>query len=681
MTSAKKLYPKTYSFLETDTDSSLASGWHDYCNLHDDRSSAALIAILLNAYQLQTYGKSRVELVEHIHEDSKQLIESGASTLPVYLMAYWSRFTLRIDDDPVNAPATFFELMSTLYGEASIRGAATATAFAFSKVAEETLDPYLRTSLAAVEAAASFSSWAERWNPSTLACWHSKLDRIAHDTMISSGLRAAAAYPLAWTPSDVTGIDGREIARFAFAEFHSLYSPLQLVCLLGRIADGDGPMMKRFLPDIIGMIEHHVSARAINPLSELDSLLERADGLQIVGTIIRTLVQAGQDADAVTVIAIWLGINREDIRISRLVTLLMSQSVGAVLAAEGRVRYIAKPRTITPLLQVLNKSTRESVRNLNDITWIPELHDPRFSRIPDPLQAATLIAALQEYLPVHEANDLLTSNEASALLAVPAFPIPLQGWLLHSLGSTMPLTVSLRRPKPDRSVNRVLLWAEGPRYSEIERIELDAIFKRAGIAVDMPGSHTAAEFEERYTSNLYDLIWIASHGTYEPSEPYLSRLQVGLNEWVDTRILRKPPQSEARRLLVLNACEGGATFVGGGLLDSGLAASATSESQAVIAHLWPIRDWPNAVGFAVVLAFLLVSQPEDFLPGFKRTFFEAYQQCLRILSKGPDYVRSFIGGMGRPPSALDTRLEHIDSVPYYRWPATFVDWAGCTFYE
>lgn len=249
----------------------------------------------------------------------------------------------------------------------------------------------------------------------------------------------------------------------------------------------------------------------------------------------------------------------------------------------------------------------------------------------------------------------------------------------------MPLTVSLRNPKPDRSIGRALLWAEGSLYSEIERAEVSSILVRAGIVVDIPKRHTALEFERRYNSDEYDLIWMGCHGLFEPSAPHLSKLQVGVDEWIDTGLLHKTPESATRRLLVLNACEGGATFIGGGLMDSGLAASAASPSQAVIAHLWPIRAWPDSVGFAVVLSSLLANEPDDCLPGFRRTFFEAFEQCLRILSEGPERVRRFIADMGRLPSQLDVSLDNAlhapDQARLRLWPETFVDWAGSTFYE
>jgi CHAT domain len=565
-----------------------------------------------------------------------QLLESGIVTLSVYLIYYWSRFLLRGEADSAETFELFFDAVRGLYYEAAVWGGASATALAFSKAVEEALEPHLQTSTAAIKATSSFLSWAERWNPAILAYWHPKLERLARDPLIPRDLRASAAYQLVWTPQDITGIDGREIARFAYVEFHSLYNSLQLVCLLGRICDGSGPMIIEWLPDITRMIEHHVGGRIDTPLLDIEALEERALGLRILGPIIRTLIEAGQDSDAVMLAGLWMGVDRADIRTTRLITLIMSQSVGAIFATKGRIRHIANPRSITPLIQPLNEALRENLRNLDDITWQPEPHDPRHSRVPDSLQVPDLLSALQAYLPVREARDLIISNEAGALLAMPAIPIPLQGWLLYSLGHTLPLTVSLRNPKPDRSIRRALLWAEGSLYSEIERAEVNSILLRAGIAVDIPKRYTATEFQQKYNSGEYDLIWVASHGLYEPSAPHLSKLQVGVDEWVDTGLLRKPRESETRRLLVLNACEGGATFIGGGLLDSGLAASAASPSQAVIAHLWPIRAWPDAVGFAVVLSFLLVNEPDDCLPGFGRTFFEAYQQCLRILSEGPE---------------------------------------------
>ena len=685
MTSLMKLYPRTCSFLEASGEVSQSVDWQDEWFPRDDDSGAVLITWLVDMYQGHRADQDSVRaLIAAIHDDSVQLIESGMVTFPLYLVTCWSEFLLNEGDNSPDISEAFFNAIHGLYSEAAVFGRGLATALAYSRVAEEALLPHLRTSTVVIEAAASFLAWAERWNPTILAHWHPKLEGLAKDSTVPQDMRARAAYSLVWTPREITGIDGREMARFALREFYSLFKDLELLCLFGRMCDGSASMVSEWLPDIIQLIEVHVGSRINSPSTESDELEERAVGLRAVGTIIRTLIEAGQDADAVTITALWMGVSREHIRTSRLVTLLMSQSVGAIFAAEGRVRRIANPRSITPLIQVLNESLRLYVQNLDEIAWQPRPHNMRVSRVPDPLQVSELLEVLEAYLPVSTVSDFIVSDETRALLAIPAIPIPLQGWLLESLGRTMPLTVSLRNPKPERSIRRVLLWAEGSLYSEVERVEVNSILSRAGIAVDIPEYYTAGEFAHRYKSDEYDLIWVAGHGLYEPSAPHLSKLQVGVDEWVDTQLLREAPESATRRLLVLNACEGGATFVGGGLLDSGLAASAASPSQAVIAHLWPIRPWPDAVGFAVVLAFLLVNESDDCLPGFRRSFFEAYQECLRILSAGPEQVRTFIAGIERMPSQLDASLDYSLFAPDHTarlWPESFVDWAGSTFYE
>ena len=680
------MYPKTCRFLEASGEVPPIVGWQDEWRLQDDESGAALITWLVDAYQSYRADRhSKRVLMAAIRDDSAQLIESGMTTLPVYLAAYWSRFLLQEEANSLDISEPFFNIIEALYDAAALYGTILAMARAFSRVVEEALEPHWRMNEAAINAITSFLAWAERWNPTILAHWHPKLERLAKDALAPKDMRALAAFSLVWTPQNITGIDGREIAQFALKEFTSSYSPLDLVCLFGRICDGRGSVANEWLPEITRMTELHVSSRINSSLPEADELEERALGLRVLGPIIRTLVEAGQDADAVAITALWMGVDRPHIRTTKLVTLIMSQSVGAIFAAKGRVRYIANPLSITPLIQALNEALRLQVRNVDEIAWEPTPHDPRHSRVPDPIQESALLEALETYLPVRIAGDFIFSKETRALLAIPAIPIPLQGWLLRSLGRTMPLTVSLRNPMPDRSIRRVLLWAEGSLYSEIERDEVNSILRRADIAVDIPKRYTVTEFAQRYHSDDYDVIWVASHGRYEPNAPHLSKLQVGVDEWVDTRLLRESPESATRRLLVLNACEGGATFMGGGLLDSGLAASAVSPSQAVIAHLWPIRAWPDAVGFGIILSFLLVNESDDCLPGFRRTFFEAYQECLRILSAGPERVRGFLAGMGQLSSqlyaSLDRALYDSGHASLRQWPESFVDWAGSVFYE
>ena len=209
--------------------------------------------------------------------------------------------------------------------------------------------------------------------------------------------------------------------------------------------------------------------------------------------------------------------------------------------------------------------------------------------------------------------------------------------MLREHGWTLPLSLTLTVPLPDRPIRRALFIVGGNSYaapqelaevrSVLERIEDLHLIVLEGEAL------TAASFTKAYQSADFDLLWIASHGQFEHLHPEASFLYLNETEKVHFDDLRPGDIGQRRRLLVLNACDGATTASTGSIGEIGLAASAAHASQAVISHLWPIPSITVARVFAVRLAAALAQN---------MSFFDAYTATVSSLANRHEELRSLL---------------------------------------
>jgi hypothetical protein len=212
-------------------------------------------------------------------------------------------------------------------------------------------------------------------------------------------------------------------------------------------------------------------------------------------------------------------------------------------------------------------------------------------------------------------------------LILPAEGNPIQATQIAAWGKTWPIASSLTKPRPDRKPKSVLIW-QGEVYSGPMELDLvEAAFKAAGAEVTKvaPETSNPSEFLKEYENGNYDILWVSSHGEFNHYMPHHVELRLAQD---NSRVMLddvwdRAPNSEERRLLVLNVCDG-ARFVEPSLLPRiGLAAGLSCPTQATISHLWPVRLLPSAA-FGACLAYQLAQGSP---------YFEAYCAAVAALRK------------------------------------------------
>ncbi len=130
---------------------------------------------------------------------------------------------------------------------------------------------------------------------------------------------------------------------------------------------------------------------------------------------------------------------------------------------------------------------------------------------------------------------------------------------------------------------------------------------------------TKNEFIKIYESNDFDIIWVMSHGEFDHWKPGVVSVEIGNNQYLslDEALNLSIPESDKRRLLFLNICDGATHSGSDGLERLGFAPSLANNNQCVISHLWPVTAW-SAATFGAIYSSYLTSEGNFF------TAFEIY---------------------------------------------------------
>lgn len=290
-------------------------------------------------------------------------------------------------------------------------------------------------------------------------------------------------------------------------------------------------------------------------------------------------------------------------------------------------------------------------------------HVPDRPGVVDESAGARFEVLLSEtYLPARLASQDWTF---SGQIVVPSKGHPIQAIQLRSGAPSAPIVASLRKPYPDREVHRVAIWSgAGSMTEEIERDAVASTFRRGGVEVEVvaPGEATVNGFLDLYEADVFDVVWLMSHGNFDHYSPKRASLvvdekggEIGISE-----LLRRTPMGMHRRLCVLNVCDGGRFEELGVLPRVGVAPSAASACQATISHLWPVHGI-SAAAFGVILAKHLVS---------RMSYFDAFAQTLRDLNASrADVAELLRSAAGQEAEQLVDRIErsNIDLTNIAHW--------------
>jgi hypothetical protein len=275
-------------------------------------------------------------------------------------------------------------------------------------------------------------------------------------------------------------------------------------------------------------------------------------------------------------------------------------------------------------------------------------------------------ALLDAYCP----QGIEVPGDPTCQLILPTEGHPIQATQIAAWGKTWPIASSLTKPRPDRKPRSVLIW-QGEVYSGPMELDLvETAFKAAGAEITKvaPETSSPAEFLKEYENGSYDVLWVASHGEFNHYMPHHVELRLAHDR---SRVMledawNRVPNSEERRLLVLNVCDG-ARFAELGLLPRiGLAAGLSCPTQATISHLWPVRLLPSAA-FGACLAHHVAQG----LP-----YFEAYCAALAALRKSASQIGADLEAVYGPEFQLIASLKAcIDDF------SGIETWGSAAFYQ
>jgi CHAT domain len=225
------------------------------------------------------------------------------------------------------------------------------------------------------------------------------------------------------------------------------------------------------------------------------------------------------------------------------------------------------------------------------------------------------------------------------MISLPSYQHPLQYLTTKYLGSSFPITASLKIPKSDRKITKVCLWSgAGSITEEIEIGVIESIFgtKNIELSIFTSKNSSKSSFKRIYESDEFDVIWIMSHGEYDHWKTgdikisISDKESISLNEMIEL----SSPVKLKRRFLFLNVCDGAAFASLGGLQKIGFAPALASANQCVLSHLWPVNPWAAAL-FGALVAINL-SQEGD--------YFKAYNVALETMMLENELIYSFLAG-------------------------------------
>ncbi|MCH5518199.1 hypothetical protein [Pseudomonas syringae] len=246
---------------------------------------------------------------------------------------------------------------------------------------------------------------------------------------------------------------------------------------------------------------------------------------------------------------------------------------------------------------------------------------------------------------------------------------PVQATQLKEWGKTWPIASSFSIPKPDRKLKKVLIWCGGGSLTEgLEADAIKQIFERTGATVEVVSFEESAQrdFTTAYEDDCYDVIWVASHGTYDHWSPKTVTMHAGEDKFVSLEDLwNKAPIREERRLLFLNICDGARFEERGYIPKIGLAPGLACADQATISHLWPVFGYP-AAAFGAYLAYYIAEGA---------SFFDAYKLAILSVRKTTfdiaEDLTSKIGDELELIQQLRRKDEDYSSIDFFGSPAFY----------
>ena len=587
---------------------------------------------------------------------------------------------------------------SLLFRHGTAIGAGVETARAVGRFLRPMLFELMSENEPALVAGAAYVRWARRYDPALVPEFAGPIRAALNNRTMGPDFHINAVMELMMLPPSLLDQDAAALSLEALNQLGSSRQrddPITAIRLMvGLIAKEPKAAVtyhERLVDLCFEYSTHLTRDRLASAANVHDYAGHPNGGLDLLAPVLGAYFRTRQGRRAGEVLAALRGVPLAQARVDDLLLLISSESSGSWLLRDYQNLKLAPPGRMSAATLAAQQFFGLTMRNVGD----PDNSVFPVERpgVPDASMSDELEAALIDLLKFSSSGGLLPSTRSvhGALVPLQASPWPLQALLQKRLGFTLPIAMSLRPPLMDRKLRRALVWSVGTYSSEEEELLVSALLTAAGVEVTCPAERTLEAFKAYYAGDQFDLVWLGSHG--EHARNGAVRLHIGTDGGLEPRQLAalRPASSDARRLLVLNACDTGRVTVDRGVAwpETGIAAAAAAPDQAVISHLWPITPWPDALGFAFVLGSSLGIHEHGRASGPAHVFFDAFETTLRMMLSGPGAIRPPLNG---PPGQLlpeDTlqrfrRLMDVDAsstgdLP--AWPSLLARWGSAAFYE
>ncbi|MGV9393347.1 CHAT domain-containing protein [Streptomyces olivaceus] len=473
-------------------------------------------------------------------------------------------------------------------------------------------------------------------------------------------LAGGIAVLLAGESPAISHKDPMVIARWALATVPlNPFAALSLTTTLSvRMAAAE---RAAFFPTVLSQLRD-VAALVSQETDPAQLSRDRGVLLSMQNPLVHTLLNEGPHENLRQWLSAWRGVPPEDARDDQ--CLLLANAGSRVWYRPGTAPDPDDDASLIRLTSAMNKALGRALvtRAMSD-TALTTPATGRTSRE----HADALEAALRAHLDVADLAAFARKENAAAFVSMLPSLTPLQGLLARQGGPVLPISVSLRPPLADRSVRRVQMWCGDAPYAQAEAAVLQTVFTYAGIQCDVVGHDgvTRQRFLDAYSSDDYDVIWVAAHGHHPLLRPDDSAVVLTSTEQVFLQDLTAAPvpSTSRRRLLVLNTCDSAAANAQGPYDDFGLGRSIAGPGQAVIGHLWPVSG-----GAAVVFGALLAIELAD-----GSTFADAFATALCALQENWSALAKRLGDRGIG-AAIAEALQDFQT-------PCLLDWASPAFLE
>ncbi|MBX7255920.1 MAG: hypothetical protein K1Y02_06130 [Candidatus Hydrogenedentes bacterium] len=443
------------------------------------------------------------------------------------------------------------------------------------------------------KAVCCLGNWADIFDHPSAGGMATLIWSIFESPIRSTRSKAMAGVTLSTKMGARTGIPTIEWARRTLSQYSEALEPRERVQLLASIIASRLERSQKYEELLVAIDE----MRAGEYLAGHDPLLEAVNQSRLCDMLTPAIVALANDGDVhsiLTLLAVWFGLPRTQVRQDSCLIHIPSHEKGSLFATPGNVclfeddRGSLHARVIGLTNDCLGLNVTTQGPNGPILKAKPEGTLPIVAPLKD------WENAIQEFHATAQLKAKASIQTSTAMLHFPFLPLPTQAILQKEIGLCWPLITSFELPLQDRTLRRALVWGCGTRWAKHEVPLVSGALTNYGVDTmsRCEANCTHDEFLGAFANPEIDLLWIAGHGNYNFDRPDLSELQVGSTspKWICAKELLKRKKNAQRRLVVFNFCFGGKALISNAPAKVGIGPMLASNDQAIITHLWPVDD-------------------------------------------------------------------------------------------